>query len=422
MFLLWLGTEVFYARMIDNSVLVSTLNYPRIHELAEETRQALSLRRQISIFVYEHGFFNAGLVRLFRRRAIFLNSEVLETGVSDNEVRWIVGRFVGYLRVQQDTGIIGLMVHIAERSGIFTLLIFPYSRAMVYTGDRLGLAAIAGDIGSAVSAMQKLLVGRKLGYSVNPAGLVEQRRETKGSLFAFLARVGSPFPSTLARYVDLINFARRQFPEPYRLFEAATPGLPAELDDLSGERTSGRSIAKGIGFYLAIGVAFFITVLAWMGLMVGMGAMAPKPSYDDVVDVPAIVPDPADQMTNADEPVADPYSDAPASNMSSAIPAGGDGHLIANPDFAAGPSAADIASAYPAMARANGVTGTGTIRCHVQADGSVYACEALQEAPVGSGFASAALQTAGQIRLTATDRDGVAVGGGIVGITVTFGG
>jgi hypothetical protein len=185
------------------------------------------LRRQISIFVYEHGFFNAGLVRLFRRRAIFLNSEVLETGVSDNEVRWIVGRFVGYLRVQQDTGIIGLMVHIAERSGIFTLLIFPYSRAMVYTGDRLGLAAIAGDIGSAVSAMQKLLVGRK---------------RPRGRCLPFWPASAAPFPRRWRAMSISSTLRGGNFPSPIAFSKRRRPACrPSSTISAASARRVGRS-------------------------------------------------------------------------------------------------------------------------------------------------------------------------------------
>lgn len=274
-FLLWLGGEVAYARTIDNVVKVSDLNYPRIHQLAEEVRAALGVRREIAIFVYEEGNFNATLIRFFRRRAIFLQSELLQSGVTDNEVRWIVGRFIGYLRLKQDRGIIDKLISITERSGIFTLLILPYRRAMVYTGDRLGLAAIDGDVAAAASAMQKLLVGRELGYSVNPLGIIAQRRETKGSVFAFLGRVGMAFPATTARYVDLLAFARVAYGEQFARFEAGTPGIPADLDQLSGERTSSSSVMTAVGLFLLVGVviAGIIWTLLSLPLTMALGLL-----------------------------------------------------------------------------------------------------------------------------------------------------
>src|SRR5207302_2548759 len=123
----------------------------------------------------------------------------------------------------------GWLVRGAERLLVFNLFLLPYERAMVYTGDRLAVAAMDGDISSAASAMQKLFVGRQLGYSVNPEGLIKQQREIKGTFFAFMARLPSHFPHMTARYVDLIVFAKVFFPAQVANFESANPGLPADL-------------------------------------------------------------------------------------------------------------------------------------------------------------------------------------------------
>lgn len=329
--IIWIGAEIFFAYMVDNSVLVSELNYPRIHALAEEVRATLAVKRPISIFVYEHGSFNTLLVRMFRRRAIFMNSDVLETGVTDDEVRWLVGRFVGYLRIQQDTGFVGWLLRLTEHTGVFTLLIFPYNRAMVYTGDRLGLAAIGGDIASAVSAMQKLLVGRQLGYSVNPLGIVDQRRRTKGSLFAFLARLASPFPSTTARYVDLVTFAQFRYPEAYQRFAATTPGLSSDLHLLSGERSTAASMWKLVGYYCALGLGILLTIALWGAWLAGLGQLFPQQPTPDFaandyasnsmitenVDPPAAMANITDEATAEAMGAMESNLTAPASTESS---------------------------------------------------------------------------------------------------------
>ena len=228
-FFVWFGARMFFARMLGNSVVVSEVNYPRINTLAEELKLKLGYHKPVHIFVYEQGSFNAYIKFLFFRRAIFLNSELLETGVSDNEVRWIVGRFIGYLRAREQAGVAGMLIRAAECLLIFNVFLFPYERAMVYTGDRLAVAAMDGDISSAVSAMQKLFVGRQLGYSVNPEGIVDQQRRIKGTFWGFMARVPSHFPHMTARYVDLIVFAKAYFPAQFANFESANPGLPPDL-------------------------------------------------------------------------------------------------------------------------------------------------------------------------------------------------
>jgi hypothetical protein len=106
-FVLWLSSRVFFARLLANSILVSQVNYPRVNALAEELKTKMRYEKPLYIFVYEQGSFNAYMSYLFFRRAIFLNSELLETGVSDDEVRWLVGRFIGYLRARRQAGVLG---------------------------------------------------------------------------------------------------------------------------------------------------------------------------------------------------------------------------------------------------------------------------------------------------------------------------
>jgi hypothetical protein len=237
--LIWMGSRILFARLLANSILVSDVNYPRVNALAAELKAKLGYSKPIYIFVFEQGSFNAYMAYFFFRRAIFLTSELLATGVSDDEVRWIVGRFVGYLRARRQAGVLGWVIRAAEHLLIFNLFILPYERAMVYTGDRLALAAIGGDISSAVSAMQKLLVGRELGYSVNPEGIIDQQRQVKGSFFAFLARLLHSFPHMTTRYVDLIVFAWAYFPAQFAKFASANPGLPADLPQLAASPRTG---------------------------------------------------------------------------------------------------------------------------------------------------------------------------------------
>jgi hypothetical protein len=229
---IWLGARTLFAHLVGNTVLVSTLNYPRIHGIVEELKVTMEFEKPIFVFVYESSSFNALLRFMFFRRAICLNSELLATGVSDNEVRWLVGRFIGYLRARHQAGVLGWIIRAAQNALIFNLFLLPYERAMVHTGDRLAVAAMEGDVSSAVSAMQKLLVGRQLGYSLNPEGILEQQRRIKGTFFGFLARMMSPFPHVTSRYVDLIVFAKSFYPMQYEKFAAANPGLPDDLLEL----------------------------------------------------------------------------------------------------------------------------------------------------------------------------------------------
>ena len=356
--LLWMGSRVLFARLLGNSILVSEVNYPRVHALAEDLKTKMAYQKPIYVFVYEQGNFNASMRYLFFRRAIFLNSELLETGVSDEEMRWIIGRFVGYLRARRQTGVLGAVIRAAQHLGVFNIFLLPYERAMVYTGDRLALAAIGGDITSAVSALQKLLVGRQLGYSVNPEGLIDQQRRVKGSFFAFLARVTSAFPHMTARYVDLIVFAKAYFPSQYAKFAAANPDLP-ELSQLAASARAGvappperlETDARPLRGWVWAGATAVVLVavvgLAVRGQMAWFGGYGSEPAFSEtpaadapVLDTSAPGAGPAPDATSPDASASD--ASAPGA-VPAADPATPDGSA---PDASA-PDAAPAADAAP---------------------------------------------------------------------------
>ncbi len=279
-FLFWLSGRVLYATFLGHSILVSELNYARIHHIGEDLKTRIGYQKKVDIFVYEQGHFNAYLYKFFFfRRAVFLNSELLEAGVTDDELRWLIGRFVGYLRARREAGFWGWTIRAAQHLLIFNFFILPYERALVYTGDRVALGVIAGDISSAVSAMQKIFVGRQLGYSVNPSGIVDQHRLVKGSLFALLARLPIAYPHMTSRYVDLIGFAKKGYPEQFQRFDAANPGLPDDLERL----TALPNVAPGSGgdpifipLILAIAVLGLLTLFVMKVVMPRLNRPTPS--------------------------------------------------------------------------------------------------------------------------------------------------
>jgi hypothetical protein len=338
----WVSGEVFFAYFAGNSVLVSDMNYPRIQKLTEEVKQSLGVDKKVDIFIFEQGNFNAYMMKLFFRRAIFLNSEILEAGVSDDEVRWIIGRFVGYWRAQRNSGFAGWLIRFARRFLIMNFFLLPYDRAMVYTGDRLALAVIDGDISSGISALQKLLVGRQLGYSVNPIGVVEQSRRIKGSVFAFMARVLTPFPHTIARYVDLIVFAEKTYPRQFSLFAASNPGLPADLKTLGNHGTSIGTVAKALA--AVIGILILIALSGAAVALLGSSIPGLKERIEmaflpkDATNEDVFAPPPADAEQGAPGdvtlklPNGDVYNGAAANNL----PEGNGALTKANGDVATG--------------------------------------------------------------------------------------
>jgi hypothetical protein len=283
-FLFWMSARVYYAYYMGNSILVSELNYPRINSIAEELKARIGYAKPVNVFVYEQGNFNAVLVKFFfYRRAVFLNSELLEAGVTDDELRWLIGRFIGYLKARRLSGFWGWTIRSAQKLLVFNFFLLPYDRALNYSGDRVALAVIAGDITTAVSAMQKIFVGRQLGYSVNPSGMVDQHRRVKGSFFALMARIWMSFPHMTARYVDLIACARQRYPAQYARFEAENPGLPQDLPRLAALPNVSDTAHRGkepvwlslAGAIIVIALIIFASIAA----LEASGVHIPRPSW-----------------------------------------------------------------------------------------------------------------------------------------------
>jgi TonB family protein len=81
-----------------------------------------------------------------------------------------------------------------------------------------------------------------------------------------------------------------------------------------------------------------------------------------------------------------------------------------NPDAAlawvSAPTAAQVAAAYPAAAKAAHQTGKAVLDCRLQPDGRLRACKTLSETPAGAGFGEAALKLTGRFTgYTSTGRD-----------------
>lgn len=94
---------------------------------------------------------------------------------------------------------------------------------------------------------------------------------------------------------------------------------------------------------------------------------------------------------------------------------------VTAPDWQAKPSSADLANLYPAQASFDRVTGQVLLSCTVRVTGQLEGCFAVDESPMGYGFASAALKMAAKFRMIPPTADGEPVSGEHVQIPIKFG-
>lgn len=83
------------------------------------------------------------------------------------------------------------------------------------------------------------------------------------------------------------------------------------------------------------------------------------------------------------------------------------------------PTSDHLARHYPPQAAQNRTEGFARIRCDVQADGRLTACEVLEESPAGAGFGEATLRIAPYFRMS-REIGGQSVEGSSIEIPMTW--
>ncbi|HEX2149979.1 MAG TPA: M48 family metalloprotease, partial [Actinomycetota bacterium] len=132
---LWFTGRIVEARLKGGAVVVNAHNFPEIAAQIERIRERLGYPKPVRAFVTQDGEINAFLWRTFGRRYMSFNSGLVED-LTYQEREFIIGRFVGALRARH------LRFHEAasfiegfERFVGFNLLVLPYLRISVFSGD-----------------------------------------------------------------------------------------------------------------------------------------------------------------------------------------------------------------------------------------------------------------------------------------------
>ncbi len=94
--------------------------------------------------------------------------------------------------------------------------------------------------------------------------------------------------------------------------------------------------------------------------------------------------------------------------------------LITNPDWARRPSGEDIAQYYPERAQRTETNGSATISCTVAANGTLFNCSVVSEAPADYGFGEAALRMFRIYRMRPRTAEGAPIEGRTVRARIEF--
>lgn len=206
---IWFGGRMVEARLRGGAVEVNEGNFPEIAAQLRDVQRYLGYDKPIRAFVIQDGDINATLWRVFGRRYLSFNTGLVGS-MSDREREFIIARFVGalrarHLRFHEAAGFIGGM----EKLWVLNILVLPYIRSAVFSGDRIGMMA-CGDADTAMSALDKFLLGGDLSGRLSLEGFLRQGRAFRESIFRLFSITFSSHPHMTDRYLELAAFASEQ--------------------------------------------------------------------------------------------------------------------------------------------------------------------------------------------------------------------
>ncbi len=97
LFMLWFSLKTYVAYQMNNAILVTETSFPQAHKAIEEAKAHFGYTRPIQAYVFQDGTYNMMLLPLLNTKVLMLNSELFVSGNSTDELRFLVGRFVGAL-------------------------------------------------------------------------------------------------------------------------------------------------------------------------------------------------------------------------------------------------------------------------------------------------------------------------------------
>lgn len=228
--LIWFTVMLLEAAFKANLVQVSDHNFPEIKAIVDECRRGLCYEPTIDVYVQD-GNANAFLFKFFSRKFMVVQADFIDEA-SRAELVWLIGRFVGMLKAKHDRlSLLTALVGVSERFVFLNLLLYPYERAVVYSGDQMGLF-LNQDLNASLLALNRLIIGKSLNRHVASEGLLEQHLAIRGRFLPWLVRLMSTHPHQVDRHANLFRFAQAEMPQALESYRAAPRQVPPRLFEL----------------------------------------------------------------------------------------------------------------------------------------------------------------------------------------------
>jgi hypothetical protein len=238
----WVALQVSRARLLGGAIRVSADSFPQIQVVIDELREQLDYRERLEVWVVEKHTDSITLTSYLGTKMILIDgglaSDVLATDTHP-QLRFLIARFIGALKAKHlRLAPLQVIIGAVESLRFLNLFITPYNRAIVYSGDQIGLACV-GDLPAALAAINRLLVGKEMAPELAARGVFEQAEEVRRRVLPRAAQLFSRHPHLTSRYLNLLRFGESFDRNEYQrtvasLTGGSLEGLPAHKPTSAG--------------------------------------------------------------------------------------------------------------------------------------------------------------------------------------------
>ncbi|MEA2354114.1 MAG: hypothetical protein QOD61_243, partial [Solirubrobacteraceae bacterium] len=212
----WWVLQIGKARLLGSSIKVTSTSFPDLQAVIDDVRRQLDYHRRIDVYVVAKSDPAVNLISYLGTRVIIIEgglAEELSEPARQAQLCFLIARHIGALKARH-TRVDALVVLLSAANALpyAKPFLLPYYRATTYSGDQIGLTC-CGSLDAALEATGRLLVGKELAADLPMGGVLTQASMIQKRWLPRLAQFTSPSPHVVNRYLNLLMYGRRLYPE-----------------------------------------------------------------------------------------------------------------------------------------------------------------------------------------------------------------
>ncbi len=222
----WCGAWAYRAHLLGRAAQVRPDTFPVLSAAISELRQQLDYHRPADVFVSATAR-RALLTSTFGPHVLVIPGDLaadLSKPANRAQLDFALATFFGRLKARSLAWAPArVAVDVLRLPFVLNVLVAPWDRAIVYTGDQLA-AACCGSLDESVVALNWLLTGPDSAASVGTGGLLRQAAAVRRRWFGRLPLLYARSPRLTDRYLNLLSFAAHAAPDQARAFHEQRAG------------------------------------------------------------------------------------------------------------------------------------------------------------------------------------------------------